>query len=501
LLYLLTNKPQQFINKLADYSETTRKGEVIHMNAVKIDTGYISGTIIGEPGNEIHIFRGIPYAAPPVGDLRWKPPQPVIPWSGIYECTAFSLNAPQLIITLPSARPNEPFPFSTIPQSENCLYLNVLTPTKKKNENLPVMVWMHGGGFMFGSGNELLYNTPRLPQHGVVLVSVNMRLGPIGLLAHPLLSKESPDGVSGNYMFLDMIAALKWVQKNITAFGGDPDNVTIFGVSGGSAKVITLMTSPLTKGLFRRIIAESGSPHSKPLKELEEIGEKVFSKLGINEGKDSLKIARTLPWQKIIEAEQTLIKELHVTGRGGLWDTAVDGWFMPDDPHNIFKAGKQHKIDYILGANMGELNIGTGTEIIPGYLGLFPGAGKTGCKAYAYIFDQVPRHWRQDGCPSTHAMEVPYVFGDWDNNSGTWSRLFTMYAGLAGAKSEDPGLTDTDKNVSAMMMTMWTNFAKTGNPSIKGMINWPAYEEPNEQYLYIAERLELRSGYSKIMKR
>jgi para-nitrobenzyl esterase len=232
------------------------------MDAVKTDAGYVSGTILGEPGREVYVYRSIPYAAPPVGDLRWKPPQPVAPWAGIRECTAFSRIAPQSATTLPGARTSTP---STSPrfmalQSENCLYLNVLTPAKKDIENLPVMVWMHGGGFVFGSGNDLLYNGPRLPQHGVVLVNVNMRLGPIGLLAHPLLSRESSDGISGNYMFLDMLAALKWVYNNISAFGGNPQNVTIFGESGGSAKVITLMASPLAEGLSSGLLLKVAAP-------------------------------------------------------------------------------------------------------------------------------------------------------------------------------------------------------------------------------------------------
>ena len=165
------------------------------------------------------------------------------------------------------------------------------------------MVWMHGGGFMFGSGNDRLYNAARLPAHGVVLVNVNMRLGPIGLLAHPLLSGESPAGVSGNYMFLDTIAALKWVQRNITAFGGNPDNVTVFGESGGSAKVLTLMASPLTRGLFHRVIAESGVPGGKPLKDLEATGERFFAALGVGKEVDPLRAARSQPWEKITEVE------------------------------------------------------------------------------------------------------------------------------------------------------------------------------------------------------
>jgi para-nitrobenzyl esterase len=487
------------LNKQLDvYARKERK----LMNTVETDTGYISGMVIGKPGEEVRIFKGIPYAAPPVGDLRWKPPQPAVVWSGVKECTVFSPTAPQSVASLPAGRPSTrpvPVPLLEIPQSEDCLYLNILTPAKKATDKLPVMVWMHGGGFIFGSANELLCNLPRLPQHGVVLVNVNMRLGPIGLLAHRLLSRESPEGVSGNYLFLDMIAALKWVQRNITAFGGDPNKVTIFGESGGGSKVISLMASPLVKGLFHRAIAESGSPEGKPLKELERMGDRFFARLGVDKEADPLKAARALPWQKIIAAEKAITDELHIVGPGGLWDVAVDGWFIPDKPLDVFKAGKQYSVPYILAANLGELPTELGAYLIPAYLGLFTGAAKAGVKAHALIFDQVPSRWRREGCVSTHAMELGYVFGDWDNQSGFWEMLFGL-AGFAGATSSDPGLTDADRKVSEAMMRMWAQYAKNGNPSVRGLVTWPAYEAATDQYLYIAESLEVKSGYSKLVQ-
>ncbi len=198
------------------------------MDVVKIDSGYVSGTVLGEPDKPVSVFRGIPYATPPAGDLRWKPPQPVMPWSGIRECIVFSRAAPQ-------SPQNNPVPVEWSNQSEDCLYLNVLTQASDASQRLPVMVWIHGGVFSVGTGNASLYNGLRLPLAGVVLVNLNFRLGPLGLLAHPLLSRESSVGVSGNYVFLDIIEALKWVRRNISAFGGDPANVTIFGQSSGSA--------------------------------------------------------------------------------------------------------------------------------------------------------------------------------------------------------------------------------------------------------------------------
>ena len=470
------------------------------MEPIKTGSGYISGAVIGEPGKEVRIYKGIPYAAPPVGELRWKPPQPVSPWSETLPCTEFKPIAPQSILgDLP------PFP-QLFPSSEDCLYLNVLTPAKKATDKLPVMVWMHGGGYQLGNSSDPLTNAPRLPQHGVVLVNVNMRLNAIGLLAHPLLSRESPKGVSGNYMFEDMLAALQWVQKNIAAFGGDPKNVTIFGESGGGAKVANLMASPLARGLFHRAICESGtsvgmfSP-GKPLKELEAMGEKFFAKLGVDKEKDPLAAARALPWEKIIETDNALTRELAMFGPTGLWEAAVDGWFLPDMPTSIFKASKQNTVPLIVCANLGEVT-GPGVLVfpflIPAYVDMLSAVSKAGAKGYACIFDQVPAGWKREGCISTHAMELGYVFGDWDNTTGNWLMLYFL-AEQSGAKSPDPGLTDADRKVSESMMAMWAQFARTGDPNVKGLTTWPAYEETADQYLYIAETSKVKSGFSKVI--
>lgn len=260
-------------------------------------------------------------------------------------------------------------------QSEDCLYLNVLTPANHETERLPVMVWLHGGGLQLWSGNDQTWNGLGLAMKGVVLVSVNMRLGPLGCLAHPLLTRESEHGASGNYLFLDMVAALKWVQKNISAFGGDPDKVTIFGESGGSVKVVNLMASPLAAGLFHRAIGQSGGSGGTPLKEMEARGERVFAKLGVDKERDPLAAARAMPWENIIQAAPDVAAELKLPM--GLWDSTVDGWFLPDAPANVFRAGKQNVVPFMMGANLGELT-GPGIilmlQVIRAYLDLFTGA-------------------------------------------------------------------------------------------------------------------------------
>ncbi len=469
------------------------------MDKVKLDTGYVSGTKMGEAGREVYFFSGIPYAAPPVGKLRWQPPQPAAPWSGVRECNRYSLQPAQM------PDPNLPGAAQPVPSSEDCLYLNVLTPAQKASDKLPVMVWFHGGGIRYGSANWDFYNSVPLASHGVVLVSVNTRLGIFGLFAHPLISRESPRGVSGNYLFLDMIASLQWVKRNIAAFGGDPEKVTIFGESGGGVKVIGMVASPLARGLFHRAICESGGANTSdvPLKDLESYGEKFFAKLGVAKAKDPLAAARAVPWEKIVEVDQAMNVELgpqYVFM--GVWTMAIDGYCLPASAASIFDEGKQNAVPLMMIANLGELT-GPGFIIMPqmiaGYVNRLSGANKAGVKAYAGIFDQVPPNWRQEGGVSAHAMEMHYVFGKVDDMAA-WKILYILY-NKAGAKSPLPVISEAERKVSAYMMQMWTQFARTGNPSVKDLIYWPPWDKATDKYLYIAEPLKVKLGFSKLQQK
>jgi para-nitrobenzyl esterase len=465
---------------------------------VKTDKGYVSGTINGEPGKEVSVFRGIPYAAPPVGNLRWKPPQPAEPWDGIRECTQFSAISPQV----------EPAGMvSGFLLSEDCLYLNVLTPARRMDEKLPVLVWMHGGGYSSGCGNDRIWNNSRLPQYGAVVVTLNHRLGPIGLFAHPALSKESPESVSGNYLFLDIIASLKWIRDNIAAFGGDPDNVTIFGESGGGAKVAMMMLSPLAKGLFHRAICESGTVlailETKPLADIEDSGEKLFKKLGIDSSDDPLERARSLPFSKIVEASQAMETIRTPTMPPSfIWDAAVDGWLLPDNPKKLFASGCNNPVPLIVSANLGELK-GPGPLVIPilipAYLEMLKSVTKQGCSGYACIFDQVPSVWRKEGGVSVHSIELPYVFGDWDNSTGWWKSI-SMFVRQVGVKTAEPGLDAVDRKVSETMMALWANFARDGKPSARGVPKWPEYTESADKYMNVCDKFEIRIGFSKIAR-
>jgi para-nitrobenzyl esterase len=259
-------------------SATIASGSDLH-TIVKIDSGLVAGT-----GTTVRSYKGIPYAAPPTGKLRWTPPEPAKTWTGVRVAKTFPNNCPQI-------------PLIAGPQSEDCLGLNVWTPAHSPSDKLPVMVWIHGGGFFIGSSAQSAYDGEPLAVQGVVVVSINYRLGVFGFLAHPDLSKESTQGVSGNYGLLDMIAALRWVNRNISAFGGDPSNVTIFGESAGGTAVCLLMVLPDAKGLFQRVISESAAWINVPLSRLREpsYGRIAAEQFGESWARISVRYVRKVP--------------------------------------------------------------------------------------------------------------------------------------------------------------------------------------------------------------
>jgi para-nitrobenzyl esterase len=458
------------------------------MQVVKTDKGYVSGAVIGEPGREVTVFRGIPFAAPPVGELRWRPPQPAEPWSGIRECTRFSAVSPQM-----------PMPDVTVvpPEDEDCLYLNVVTPAGAADEKLPVLVWMHGGGYGTGSGTDVAWNSYRLPLHGAVVVTLNHRLGPIGLLAHPALS-AGQGGASGNYLFLDLIASLEWVRRNIAAFGGDPDNVTIFGESGGGAKVCMMLLSPLAKGLFHRAVCESGTATilGQSLGEAEENGKTLFGKLGVG----SLDEARRVPFGKLMAAAATMEKPRVPTDLPrSTWDGVVDGRLLPEAPPDLLAAGTVNRAALLVCANLGEL-VGPGMLvmpwIVPEYVRMLRAVAGDGRPGYAMIFDRVPAGWRRQGCNAMHAIELGYVFGDYDGTTELWPSLYRL-ARQSGATDPEPGFDAADKAVSERMMSLWTSFALDGKPRAAGVPDWPAWDD-SDRYLYMSDRPEVKEGFSKV---
>jgi para-nitrobenzyl esterase len=291
---------------------------------VRTETGFVSGVQGRSP--EIRVFKGIPYAAPPVGSLRWRPPQPAAKWAGVRSAGQFSDACAQQE------------PPDGQPASEDCLYLNVWTPGKSADDRLPVMFWIHGGGLRSGAASMIHYDGEALAKRGVVLVSINYRLGWLGYFAHPELTRESERNVSGNYGLLDQIAALQWVHKNIAAFGGDPNKVTIFGQSGGSRSANALVVSPLAKGLFRGVIAESHTLFPKALSLLD--AEKLGARFAESQGATSLAQLRAKP-------AKDLVKGTAATA----YSPNVDGWVLPADPYTVFAEGKQNDVSLLAGSN------------------------------------------------------------------------------------------------------------------------------------------------------
>ena len=463
-----------------------------------------SGAISGIEKNGLMVFKGIPFAAPPVGNLRWKAPQPVKPWTNIKECTAFG----------PSPFQQSPFPFMCwsaeylIPKepiNEDCLYLNVWAP-KKTAQKKAVIVYIYGGGFMSGGAGCDIYDGAAVANKDVVFVSINYRVGVFGFLAHPELSKEAPYQSSGNYGLLDMVAALEWVRDNISAFGGDPSRVTIAGQSAGAFAVNFLCASPLTKGLIHGAIAESGGsilPSSiRPniqLKQAEQQG---------------VEFAKTLGASSIQELRNKTSQEI-LASTGGLSAPFEDGYFLPKSIFSIYDKNEQNDVPLLLGWNeddkiMGKpatakdyvelikKQFGKNTDAV---LALYPGntdeeAAKsqgdlsrdqtfavqgfawaniqsTNGKSPVYVYNfnrKLPASSPETNFGAFHTGEVVYAY---DN-------LFTVKRPWEKA----------DHDLAKSMSTYWTNFVKTGNPNNSSLVKWPAYKINTMQVLQLDKKIE-----------
>ncbi len=451
---------------------------------VKVDGGLLQGTT----ENGLTVYKGIPFAAPPVGDLRWRPPQPPAKWDGVLQATKFAPG--------PIQSGNPPSG-----KSEDCLYLNIWTPAKSAGESIPVLVWIYGGGFGGGATSEPNYSGENLAKKGVVLVSIAYRVGLMGFFAHPELSSESQNHVSGNYGLLDMIAGLQWVRKNIAAFGGDPDKVTIFGESAGGIAVSMLCASPLAKGVFQGAISQSGGSFGPPrpttypgenqkrLADAERDGQTYLKNAGVS----SIAELRKLEAGKLPAV------------RGMSWPI-IDGWVIPDDQYKLYEAGKFNDTPILVGYNSDEgasfsppktpedyitgvrARYGkfaedllkaypAGTNTVPKtardlardaafgwhtwiWARLQSGTGKS--KAFYYYFDQHPDYPADSpraGYGSPHGQDVAYVFQH--------------------LNASNPQVTKNDLEISEAMATYWTNFAKYGDPSGPGVPVWPAFSDQN----------------------
>jgi para-nitrobenzyl esterase len=480
------------------------------------ESGYVSGTVtdsvyvkgetfypkdspyyktyeamLGEIGNTVRIYRGIPYAAPPVGNLRWQPPQPVTPWENIRECTKFAPMAPQ---SYPASPVYDSIPLEGM--SEDVLYLNIQTPAKHANERLPVMVLFHGGGLTSGSVNRISDNCPPLPQHGVVSVTVQHRIGVFGYMAHPALTAESGYAGSGNYGQMDLIAALKWVKRNIAAFGGDPHNVTIWGHSGGGMKTNFLLASPVAKGLFHRAICEAGfGTTATALATAESRGRNVAYKAGVSNADPAAELAamRAKPWKDIFDAAAAAASDpSHYYASSATIDTL----YMPDTIGNIFAAGLHSDVPYMVGMGGAEITP-TGTPAMGALLKTMSTKQKS--PIYTYVFTHVPQNWAAGGVYAYHGLEVSYQYGVVDTVMRMYGVLFSPGPGVL----VDPGISMGDYWLQDVVMTMWTNFAATGDPTpMRGPFrnrlitwDWPRYGN-SDQFLDIGVPPLIRSGFS-----
>jgi para-nitrobenzyl esterase len=486
-------------------------GEILydftHSSPVLIETGLIQGVTSGS----LTVYKSIPYAAPPVGELRWREPQLTLPWQGIRRADTFGPIAIQTGTSVPGA-PSE----ST---SEDCLTLNIWTPSKPGVEKLPVMVWIPGGGFTQESASIPLYWGDVLATRGVIVVTINYRVGLMGFFAHPELSRESGYGSSGNYGILDQIAALAWIKQNIAVVGGDPENVTVWGQSAGSMAVNLLMASPLARGLFQRAIGQSGgfftpptatgSPDDRYLKGAHEQGVRLASALG----------AASLADLRKLEPEQFLKDNI-----GGTTFPIIDGYVLPEEPYEVFSSGRQNDVPLLIGSNADEgrpmvagRNIRLATfvedigeafgskvvgELAREYLTIYPATtdqeafetraaferdlrfgwdmwtwarmqATTGrAKVFYYSFAHVPPYPQDSpfaGWGAGHWAELRYVFDHLGQEAWAWS--------------------EADRTLANMMATYVTNFAKDGDPNGDSATVWPNFTMDNGRVLHIADTL------------
>jgi len=465
---------------------------------IQVESGLISGQ--KDAGSGVISFKGIPFAAPPLGDLRWKAPQPVEPWEGTRECTQFGAS-PMQAAPAPFMFWSEEFLIPKEPIGEDCLYLNVWTRANSEADQLPVLVYIYGGGFRSGGSGCAIYDGSAMAEKGVVFVSLNYRVGVFGFLAHPELTAESEYGSSGNYAILDMVSALEWVQRNIARFGGDPGNVTIAGQSAGSFAVNFLTASPLAKGLFHRAIAQSGASFvSSPLRPeitLED-AEQMGVAFGEALGAASLAELRSLPADSILRA------------RGGMSAPFVDGHVLPETVMEAYQRGNQIDVPVIAGWNKDDRLMGRArtadrfTEQVQSRFGdlaeeclvVYPAGSDEeairsqfdmsrdesfGIQGYMWAKVQtaaekspvflynfhraLPAHTPETQFGAFHTGEVVYAYDNLHTLDRPWEAV--------------------DQEIADLMSSYWVNFARNGNPNGPGLPRWEAYSPEHEQAMII----------------
>ena len=456
---------------------------------VHLDSGLVSGTAARAAA--VRVFRGIPYASPPVGKLRWHAPLPPAHWDGVRKADQFGA------ICMQPAFRGASRPANQAKMSEDCLFLNVWTAATSTSERRPVTVWIHPGGYQTGSGSTAGYDGEALAKKGVVVVTINYRLGVFGFFSHPQLTKESEHHASGNYGLMDQVAALQWIQKNVAGFGGDPHRVMVFGDSAGSASVADLMGSPRAKGLFQRASGESGAwmgislAATRTLAEAEQAGVKMAEQMHVK----NLEDLRAIPAEDLLKG-----------GRGG--GPVIDGWFIPKDVGTIFAEGKQNDVPLIVGSNKDEgtffLQPTTAEKFIErsrarfhdqadAFLKLYPAGSDEEANAsqLAAFRDElafVMRVWARAQTKTGHSRAFLYYFThEPPAPVGATSRGGLGSGATHGAEAQyifqnllpPRAWTDLDRQVSDTLSSYWVNFAANGNPNTKSLAKWPAFDDEN----------------------
>ena len=447
---------------------------------VRVAGGLVQGT--AEDG--LAVYRGIPFAAPPIGDLRWRAPQPAAKWDGVRSAAQFG-----------------PMPVQGGNGSEDCLYLNVWTPAKSAHDRLPVLVWIYGGGFGAGSTSDPNYSGEQLAKKGVVFVSIAYRVGQLGFLAHPELSAETSNHVSGNYGLLDQIAGLEWVQKNIAAFGGNPHQVTIFGESAGAISVSMLCASPLAKGLFHGAISQSGGSFG-PSRPTTLPGENMRPLAAAEQAGVAYARGAT-----IAELRKLTPDKLPPGPGFGLSWPIIDGWVIPGDQYQLYAAGKYNDTPVLIGYNSDEGASFWPPKTPEAYLtsvhNRYGQFADDLIKAYPVGTNTVPKSardlmrdtafgwqtWSWARLQSrTGKSKVFYYYFDQhaENQAGSWHGMDVSYV-FHHLNPNNPQTTKADLAISDAMSTYWVNFAKHGDPNDGELPAWPAYSDRQPQVMYFSQ--------------
>jgi para-nitrobenzyl esterase len=474
----------------------------------KTEAGLVAGSF--NIDHSVSIYKGVPFAAPPVGNLRWREPQPPRPWKGTLVCQKFAAS-PIQNTPRPFMMWSQEFIAPAEPLSEDCLYLNIWTPTKSDEAKKPVLVYIYGGGFVSGSSACAVYDGEALAKEGIVYVSINYRVGIFGFLSHPELTKESSNKASGNYALLDQIAALQWIKKNIAAFGGDPSRVTIAGQSAGSFSVQALVASPLAKGLFRGAIAHSGASFTRSTKSLIE-AEKTGEAISQMVGKPGLKNLRALPADSVLKLANQF--------PFGTFGIITDGYVLPEKMADIFKNKKHNDVPLIAGwvtgdANlMGALNQSkekfiewagvTYGDRKDSFLKVFPAQTEEEAKrsqeklAMLQFAGLADHQWASFNASNSYLYQFSYVPTDKPRfpNYGAFHSADVPFA-LHTLKMWDRPWTNVDYSVEKFMSAYWINFIKNGNPNGEGLPDWKKYDFELGNIMELGKEPILKSGILK----